>query len=388
MQVGNDLLMVKANLERADSSEKDFDINLPNLEQEEASLGENLEEICHLLHINQLATSENKKETSQIENSISESKQHGRVPVFLQDLYEKCCKNIPQGEVHTKLAELLWRQQHAFAQDKYDLGMYDEIKHRIDTGFSAPIRQPFRRTPQRFAEEEKNHLQQQLDAGVLVPSKSPWANPVVLVRKTDGSIRWCGDYRRLNELTRRNAHPLPLMDMCLDCLGSAKLFSTLDLQSGYWQINMHPDDQEKTAVITKYGLYEYTKLPFGLNNAPSTFQRCMELVFRGVQWETLLIYLDDLIIFSNLDYTEHFKRLVEVFQKLADAGLRLKPSKCHLLQTEVLFLGHVVDGQGVRPNPALLEKVRDWPPPRSLGELQHFCGCATIIASLSTSLMK
>ena len=161
--------------------------------------------------------------------------------------------------------------------------------------------------------------------------------------------------------------------MCLDCLGSAKLFSTLDLQSGYWQIEMDKDDRAKTAFITKHGLFEYNKMPFGLATAPSTFQRCMEMVLRGLQWKSLLIYLDDIIIFSST-FDEHIVRLNEVLNRLAKAGLKLKPSKCHLLQKEVLFLGHIVGQEGVKPNPKIIEAVKSWKPPTNVKEVQQFLG--------------
>ena len=161
--------------------------------------------------------------------------------------------------------------------------------------------------------------------------------------------------------------------MGFDSFGSVQYFSTLDLQSGYWQIQVAKEDVPKTAFITKYGLYEYLKMPFGLCNAPSTFQRCMELVFRGLQWKTLLIYLDDIIILgSSMD--ENLERLDEALARLEDAHLKLKPSKCKLLQTEVLILGHIVSAQGMKPNPRLVEAVKDWDVPRNRKDVQRFLG--------------
>ena len=153
------------------------------------------------------------------------------------------------------------------------------------------MRQPLRRTPQGFEGEDIKNLEEQIESGVVVPSDSAWASPVVLVRKKDNSVRWCIDYRKLNDCTAKDAFPLPRIDMCIDCLPEAKPFSTCDLISGHWQIEMNEKDRHKTAFITKYGLYEYTKMPFGVCNGPSTFQRCMELVMRGLQWKILLIYL-------------------------------------------------------------------------------------------------
>ena len=161
--------------------------------------------------------------------------------------------------------------------------------------------------------------------------------------------------------------------MCLDCLSSAKLFSTMDLQSGYWQIELSEEDRHKTAFTTKYGLWEYTKMPFGLCNAPSTFQRCMELIFRGMQWQTLLIYLDDIILYSSCIET-HFQHLDEVLSRLHAAGLKLKPSKCEFMQPEVLYLGHVVGSDGIKPNPKILETVQKWKSPKNVKEIQQFLG--------------
>ena len=142
-----------------------------------------------------------------------------------------------------------------------DLGKCSILKHKIsfhNTGFAAPIRQQIRRKPKGFEHEEEQYLKDQLESGVVVPPSSAWSSPVCLVRKKDGSVRWCIDYRKLNDVTVKDAYPLPRIDSCLDCLASTKLFSTLDLQSGYWQLNLEEKDRCKTAFITKYGLYEYT----------------------------------------------------------------------------------------------------------------------------------
>lgn len=296
------------------------------------------------------------------------------LPEHLHELYKRSCKQIPDPKYKELLVQFLVKHQNAFAKNGQELGCCNLIKHKINTGLAAPVRQAFRRTPQGFEQEEEKYLKEQLEQGVLVPSKSPWAAAVVLVRKKDNSTRWCGDFRAVNERTLRDAHPLPRIDMCLDCLAGSELFSTMDLQAGYHQIQMAEEDQEKTAIITKYGLFQYTVMPFGLVNAPMTFQRCMQLIFRGLQWNTLLIYLDDLIVYSGKNYQEHFRRLDEVLTKLTEAGLKLKPKKCDFLQTEVLFLGHVIGKDGVRPNPELVEKIRQWPEPPNMKEVQRILG--------------
>ena len=303
-------------------------------------------------------------------NMIEEVKD---LPQHLRELYQESIKEIPSGAVRQKLASILKRRHLAFARHHLDAGHFSAIQHEIDTACAAPVRERVRRTPRGFEEEEEKCLKEQLAAGVIRPSSSAWAAPTVLVCKGDGSVRWCIDYRSLNCRTLKDAYPLPRMDMCFDSLGSVQYFSTLDLQSGYWQIQVAKEDVPKTAFITKYGLYEYLKMPFGLCNAPSTFQRCMELVFRGLQWKTLLIYLDDIIILgSSMD--ENLERLDEALARLEDAHLKLKPSKCKLLQTEVLFLGHIVSAQGMKPNPRLVEAVKDWDVPRNRKDVQRFLG--------------
>ncbi len=279
------------------------------------------------------------------------------LPEHLRQLFTSASETLTEHQQEMLIA-LLSEHQEVFAATDDDLGKFSALQHSIDTGMAKPVRQPVRRTPLGFWNEEETHLKKMLEAGIVVPSSSEWASPIVLVRKKDGGVRWCIDYHQLNDLTIKDAYPLPKIEECLDVLGGAKTFSTLDLQSGYWQIEMNKKDRSKTAFVTKYALYEYTRMPFGLCNAPSTFQRAMELVLRGLQWDTLLIYLDDIIIFGE-DVEQCIERLAEVFQRLQDYGLKLKPSKCQLLKDEVLFLGHIVSGEGIKTNPALINDVRD-----------------------------
>jgi hypothetical protein len=296
-----------------------------------------------------------------------------KLPDLLQDLYDRSSKNLTSKEHKKKLKELLNTNKDAFASSKSDLGSCSVVKHRIDTAGAAPIRQPLRRTPLGFEQEEEKYLREMIDTGVIKPSSSAWASNVVLVRKRDQTVRWCLDYRSLNDLTLKDAYPIPRIDMCIDCLATASIFSCLDLQSGYWQLEMDERDRHKTAFITKYGLFEHTKMPFGLCNAPSTFQRCMEFIFRGMQWQTILIYLDDIIIFSA-DLDEHFEHLDEVLKRLKNAGLKLKPSTCDLIKDEILYLGYLVGKTGVKPNPRIIETVKNWKTPNTGKEVQQFLG--------------
>jgi hypothetical protein len=191
-----------------------------------------------------------------------------------------------------------------------------------------------------------------------------------------GKVRPCIDYRRLNSVTENDAFPLPRIQDCLDAVSGPTLYSTMDLTSGYHQFPVRNSDIPKTAFVTKYGLYEFLKMPMGLKSAPMTFQRVMELALQGLQWQICLIYLHDVVIFSKT-FDEHMERLTRVFDRISTAGLKLKPEKCQLLQTEVTFLGHVVSGEGVRPHPSNILKIKEWPPPQTVTQIRQFLGMAS-----------
>ena len=321
-----------------------------------------------MYELQQMATNMRKIETNKTNITMS----HIELPPHLDELYQRSTIQLNKNQ-QTQLRELLYKHQDCFAKSKNEVGKCSVLKHNIDTGCAAPVRQPLRRTPQAYEGEEEKYVKEQLEAGTIRPSNSAWSSPLVMVRKKSGEIRVCVDYRKLNERTVKDAYPLPRIDMCLDCLSSAKIFSTVDLQSAYMQLEVEEEDRHKTAFITKSGLWEYNVLPFGLCNAPSSFQRCMELIFRGLQWEILLIYLDDIIIMSQ-DHESHFKRLDIVFSKLQEAGLKMKPSKCELFKSEVLFLGHIVGQDGIKPNPDTTKAVEDWKTISNVKEIMSFLG--------------
>ena len=240
------------------------------------------------------------------------------------------------------MSQLLVEYQDIFAKDSSDLGRTDKIKHRIDTGDTPPIKLRPRRIPIHLREEARRQTQEMLDRDIIKPSDSPWSSPVVLVKKKDNTWRYCVDYRRVNSVTRRDAKAMPDYQTDLPFLAGAQFFSTIDFQAGYWQLEVEPKDREKTAFTTPDGgLYQFKILPFGLCNAPGTFERFMEHTFNGIQYNTLLIYLDDIIIFAS-DFEEKMLRLRAVFDRIRDAKLKLKPAKCIFFQREVSYLGHLV----------------------------------------------
>jgi len=182
-------------------------------------------------------------------------------------------------------------------------------------------------------EREKAEFERMRSMGVIEPSTGEWASPVVMVRKPDGSVRFCIDYRKLNLMTVKDAYPFPRMDECIDSLGDARVFSTLDCNSGYWQTPVAKKDKHLTAFMCHSGAWKCVRLPFGLCNAPATFQRAMDMILAGVKWQICLVYLDDVIIFSRSP-EEHLKHLDEVLTRLGKAGVTLKAAKCHFFQEE------------------------------------------------------
>ena len=220
-----------------------------------------------------------------------------------------------------------------------------------------------------------HHVQQMLDQGIIQPSVSPWAAPVVLVRKKDGTERFCVDYRQLNKVTKRDSHPIPHIQDTLDCLHSTLYFSCLDLRSGYWQVEVDDDSKPKTAFATHSGLYEFRRMPFGLANAPSTFQRLMHAVLRGLQYQICLVYLDDIIVYSR-SFADHINDLNDVFSRLRSANVKLKPSKCSFARSSVEYLGHVESRDGIRPDPSKIAAVATFPVPRCVRDVRRFLGLA------------
>ncbi|KAK8780235.1 hypothetical protein V5799_018426 [Amblyomma americanum] len=250
-------------------------------------------------------------------------------------------------------------------------------KHRIIVDSDQ---RPLCQRPYRVSSNERDAIRRQvaemLRDDVIQPSTSPWASPVVLVAKKRASLRFCLDYRRLNNVTERDVYPLPRIDDSLDRLRHATYFSSLDLRSGYRQIEVDERDREKTAFVTPDGLYEFKVLPFGLCSAPATFQRMMDTVLTDLKWQSCLVYLDDVVIFSDT-FEDHLKRLRAVFEAIRSAGLSLKSEKCHFAFRELKFLGHIVSAQGVSTDPEKTAAVAAFYQPTDKRRLRRFLGlCA------------
>ena len=275
-----------------------------------------------------------------------------------------------------KLATLLDNNADVISTSQFDLGKTTVTSHSIQPLTDDPIRCAPRRVPLHQQEEVRHHIQELLDHDIIAPSNSPWAAPIVIVRKPDKSIRLCVDYRRLNSVSKKDAFPLPRVDDAIDAVSGARYFSTIDLSSGYWQVELDSAAKAVSAFVSPFGLYEWNRMPFGLCNAPGTFQRLMNKVLGDLVPNICLVYLDDIIIFSNT-FEDHLEHLSSVFNRLRVANLKIKPAKCHLLRTEVTYLGFNFSGAGVTPDSSKYAVVRDWPTPTSLSEVRSFVGFAT-----------
>ena len=218
----------------------------------------------------------------------------------------------------------------------------------------------------------RSHVGEMLGARVIEPPCSPWSSPIGLVKKKNGEVRFCIDFRRLNDVTVKDVYPLPRLDDVVDSLG-AKYVSTLDLYRGFWQVPVSPEDRMKTVCVTADGLYQFRQMPFGLCNAPASFQRMMDTVLARFKWRTCLVYIDDVVVFSDT-FTEHLLRLDEVLTAIGDAGLELQRKKCRFAADSTVYLGYHVYGEGVSPDPAKVRAMLDFSPPTSVTELRRFMG--------------
>jgi len=293
-------------------------------------------------------------------------------PTHIAPIVDKVDPTVP-SDVKLRLESLLVSYQDVFSQSEYDLGCTSVVQHSINTGENPPFRQALRPQPRAHLPVIDRLLDEMQHQGVIEPCQSEWASNIVLVKKKDGSIRFCVDYRKLNSLTSKDAYPLPRIDTCLDTLSGAAWYSTFDLRSGFHQVSMNPRDSNKTTFVCHRGTYRFPKMPFGLCNAPATFQRLMDTVLTGLNFDICLAYLDDIIIFSR-DLDSHLERLERLFTRLREANLKLKPSKCQVMQKQVTFLGFTVSQAGVGTDPSKIEAIQDWPVPTNLRQSRAFVG--------------
>ena len=249
--------------------------------------------------------------------------------------------NLTKEEL-CRIRKLVHEYRDCFSTGSSHVGCTDLIEHCIDTANARPIR----RHPYRVSPKERqviaDHVKEMMDKGIIRPSSSPWAFPVVLAKKKNGDWRFCVDYRALNDVTVSDSYPLPRLDDVIERLAGARYFSSLDMAGGFWQIPIREKDKEKTAFVTPEGLYEFNRMPFGLKNAPPGFQRLMNRLFGHLMWQYCLVYIDDLLVFSKT-FDEHLANLRVVFEILRKAHLLLQPPKCGFGLHETGYVGYVVN---------------------------------------------
>jgi hypothetical protein len=258
-----------------------------------------------------------------------------------------------------------------------DLPPRRRVDHAIEMipGVEPPAKAPYRMSHEEL-KELKVQLEELLAKGHIKPSKSPYGAPVLFVHKKDGTLRICVDYKALNKATMKNRYPLPRIDDLFDRLSGAKVFSRIDLRSGYYQINIAKGDEEKTACRTRYGSYEFLMMPFGLSNAPATFCTFMNDIFREWLDDFVVVYIDDILIYSS-SLEEHAEHLRKVFQRLRENKLYAKLEKCEFAVTEVDFLGHRITQEDLKMDDHKVKVILDWEPPKSVPALRSFLGLAS-----------
>lgn len=265
-----------------------------------------------------------------------------------------------------------------FHHENFQLTFTNQVKHRIKTTDEIPVYTKSYRYPFVHKPEVERQINDMLEQGIIRPSDSPWSSPIWIVPKkadASGKRKWriVVDYRKINDKTIDDRYPLPNISDILDKLGRCQYFSTLDLASGFHQIEMHPDDVKKTAFNVEHGHYEYLRMPFGLKNAPATFQRVMDDILKGLQNKTCFVYMDDIIVFST-SLQEHIVNLKQVFGKLRESNLKVQLDKSEFLRKEVAFLGHIITPNGIKPNPDKIKAILNYPIPKTTKEIKGFLG--------------
>ena len=272
-----------------------------------------------------------------------------------------------------RITDKLNSMSDVFATHDLDYGHTTAVKHRIRLSDPTPFKQRPRPIHPSDYEAVRQHLKELCDANIIRESESPFASPIVIVKKKNGTIRLCIDYRKLNNQTIKDAYALPNIEEAFSALTGSKWFSVMDLKSGYYQVEVEEEDKPKTAFVTPMGFWEFNRMPQGVTNAPSTFQRVMEKCVGSLNLKEVLVFLDDLIVFSST-LEEHEERLMRVLGRLREFGLKLSPDKCHFFRTSVKYLGHVVSEKGVETDPTKIAALTTWPKPQNVKELKSFLG--------------
>ena len=304
--------------------------------------------------------------------NLCSEKRESRLDEILKNIEQKLDDKL-NLEDKNNLMMVLSKYRNSFSTGPEDLGKCEIVKHSIKTNIDHPIAVKPRRIPLGLEEEVKHLIDGMLESNVISPSNSAWNFPIVLVRKKDGTTRMCVDYRKLNAATSRPIFPIPNSEEIFDAVQGARYFSTIDLANGYHQVDLEEEAKEKTAFSTRYGQFQFNRMPFGLCSAPATFQKLMNVVLKTENWTNCVIYLDDILIFGRT-VKEHNERLERVLNRIDEAGLKMAPKKCFFLRKEIKYLGHVIDENGIRTDEDKLGVIKNWLKPQCVKELQEFLG--------------
>ena len=354
--------------------------------------GEEVKQVCHstqetgseaINRVNCVETQKSAPETTQkptptadMMEKLNRLLQKTEMPEHMKVIHEKSTVNLEPSE-QARVTDLLLEFEDIFAKDSKDIGKTTLITHDVNTGDAKPVCQAVRRQSPEEHRAMKEIVEELYRVGVIAPSRSQWASNIRMAKKKNGSWRMCIDYRDLNKRTIiHDPYPLPRIDSMLDALGEGRYFSCLDLISGYHQVPLTPEAQERTAFITPKmspSHWEYKYMPFGLMSAPATFQRLVDTMLRGIQYDTCMAYLDDIIVISST-ISEGIDRLKDVFERIRMAKLKLKAEKCDLFKEEITYLGHVISADGVRTDPKKISAVKDFTIPLFVTDVRGFLG--------------
>ena len=294
-----------------------------------------------------------------------------------QQLWESLRLDHLSPKYREELEKVIKQYRHLFALHDIELGQTNLVEMRLETGDHPPVRKRPYQMPFSQRPLLEKHLEDLLNSGIIRPSNSPWASPIVVVPKKDGTLRMAIDYRATaNKALIPNSYPLPNIDEILSSMQGCRVFSCLDLKSGYYQISMAEDDKGKTAFVCHKGLFEFNVMPFGLSSAPPIFQELMDKVLGPIKNQFAIAYLDDILIYSKTE-EEHVQHIQQIFQRLEDAGLKLKPSKCDFFKKEVRYLGHVLSADGIKPDPDKVSVIKQLRVPNTVREIRSVVGMAS-----------
>ena len=301
-------------------------------------------------------------------NALEELESDNRI----EKLQEIAKRNTPE-KYSKEIADLINSFHDTFSLPQEPPGFCEKFSVKIDTGDTPPIAGYAYRVPLCHQEEVGRQIKELLDSQIITHSNSTWRSPLVVVRKKDGSLRLCVDYRKLNRVTRDDLFPLPSIEEMLGKLKGNQYFSSLDLKSGYYQVALDPESQQKTAFLALDCLYEFKRLPFGLKNGPGCFSRLMQSVLAGIIGVACLVYLDDIIILGRT-WQEHLQNLIKVLVALRKFKLKLSIKKCFFFRKKIEFLGHIIGREGIHPQVDKVRAIKDFPIPKNARQVQSFLG--------------